>query len=63
MRETNVKLHYKHVEAASFSKANKQTKKQTMKKKQTVTFPDRTSKIKLMLFLILFLTFLTPAIT
>ena len=63
MRETHVELYYKHVQATSFSK--KQTnKKQTKKKKnETITFPERTSKINVMLSPILILNFLAPATT
>ena len=61
VRETNVELYYKHVQATSFSK--KQTNKQTNKKKETITFPERTSKINVMLSPILILTFLAPATT
>ena len=43
---------------------NKQTKnKQTNKKNETITFPERTSKINVMLSPILILTFLAPATT
>ena len=42
---------------------NKQTNKQTNKKKETITFPERTSKINVMLSPILILTFLAPATT
>ena len=43
---------------------NKQTKnKQTKKKNETITFPERTSKINVMLSPILILNFLAPATT
>ena len=64
MRETHVELYYKRVQATSFSK--KQTNKKQEKKKiknETITFPERTSKINVMLSPILILTFLAPATT